>query len=120
VKTVTMFSNDEASVSNGYFNEGSCERLDTEMDKRLEMDKPLDPTAAMIDCLDKLRGLFSNNMPLACGYKCEVQYLATQLCLNVNGSIGANRLYSTHQALNEVVTGRSTRNPWNPFQPLSD
>jgi len=112
-----MFSNDEASVSNGYFNEGSCERLDTEMDKRLEMDKPLDPTAAMIDCLDKLRGLFSNNMPLACGYKCEVQYLATQLCLTVNG-VNPNRLYSTHQALNEVVMGKSAfiTDPWNPFQ----
>jgi len=112
-----MFSDDAASVSNGYFNEGSCERLDT------EMDRPSVPTDAMRDCRDQLKGLFANknNMPLACGYKCEVQYLATQLCLNVNGVVGANRLYSTHQALNEVVTGRSTRNPWNPvFQPLSD
>jgi len=111
VKTVTMFSNDEASVSNGYFNEGSCERLDT------EMDKPSDPTDAMIGCLAKLRGLFSNNMPLACGYKCEVQYLATQLCLTVNG-VNPNRLYSTHQALNEVVMGKSAfiTDPWNPFQ----
>lgn len=111
-----MFSMDQASLDNGYFNTGTCERLDSV----LLLDDQKYPTDFQrinfnAQCRAKMVAAGQTDV-LACGNPSECSFYDAGFCLATQTwQNNPNEVSSTHEWLDSVTTGVSSGNPWNLF-----